>query len=239
MRYDNAINSPGSNEPEYYPLTYTHPDGRESSFELQQVRYEDGRTPAYVVSESPSNQGPGFEDSATFYAVSNQAAESALLLNKPELFPDAEREIRPHEIKLYQQNTEGSFERVEFREIGRDARPSTDLEMEQNNPELYSSLKEAGQSGSRGEQDLTPPFTEIKRTPYTRQEVESAVEAPLQARLETPQQQHAKSYEEQWRDLSGPSIDRAAEVTADRRSQEQTQQSTDHQQQQHEQRHEF
>jgi hypothetical protein len=162
-----------------------------------------------------------------------------MLLNKPELFPDAEREIRPHEIKLYQQKTDGSFERVDFREIGRDARPSTSLEMEQNNPELYSSLKEAGEIDNWGEQNHTPPFTEIRRTPYSRQEVESSIEAPLRARLETPQQENAKSYNEQWRDLSGPTIDRPAEVAADKRSQEQTQQSTDHQQQQQEQRHSF
>ena len=237
MRYSNTINTPGS-DTEWYPMTYVHPNGVDrTEFELQQVRYEDGRTPRYVLSEAPNNQGPGFDDRATFLAVSAQGAESAMILNKPELFPDATREIRPHQILLYQQTPAGTFEKVDYREIGRDGRPNTSVEMEQNNPELYASLKEAGQIDGRREPDQTPPFTEIERTPYTREEVESSIKAPLRASQETPQQQQEKSYEVQWREQSGPSIDRVAEKAIISRSQEQTQQASDHQQQ-HEQRHE-
>jgi hypothetical protein len=115
VRFSNARDE-SRDDTQYYPMTYKHPDGQETKYDLQQIRYNDGRLPAYVVSESQDNTGPGFDNTRAMYGVSEQAASASMALNKPEAFPEAEREIRPHEIKLFQQRTDGQFDRVGYRE---------------------------------------------------------------------------------------------------------------------------
>ena len=201
MRYENAYDV-SRGQPNYYPMTYVHPSGEETKFDLQQVRYEDGRTPQYVISESPDNQGPGFENPQALYGASYQGAHAALALNHPDVNPDVDRAMRPNKINLYQQLPDGSFNHVSYREIGQDGRPSTDVERQQNEGTPFPS----DQSG----QDGPPVITESQRDPIGRSDLEEKMDAPLRAPEETLQQREA-SLEEQWRELSGPAIDRAAE----------------------------
>ena len=229
-------------ENQYYPMTYTHADGQETDYDLQQIRYEDGRPPNYVLSESADNQGPGFDDARTRDAVSHEAAQAAMALNHPELSPAAEREMKPNEVILYQQRPDGDFDRVAYGEIGKNARSNVDIEMEQNDPELYQSLKQ----DQEPLQDQRPEFTELPRTLYTREEVERAVGDTLRAPEETHQQYQA-SLNEQWANLNGPAIERngsamernsetdaeAEQAVRDQqqRNQEQTLQMNQHEQQ--------
>ena len=211
----------------YHPFIYTHPNGEETKYDLQQMQYED-RPPMYVVSESPDNQGPGFDNQQTRDEVIHRAAQSALALNDPELFVELEEKMRPEDLRIFQQRPDGDFDRVGFRQIGGDGRSNVDIEVEQNAPELYPQFRDDQQYES-------PQITEISRTPYTREELlDVSDNAPLRAPEQTLQQQQ-ESLQEQWKDLSGPKIDNAAEQAADQqaqqRSQEQAMQMNQHQEQ--------
>ncbi len=67
MRYSNAINTPGS-DTEWYPMTYVHPNGVDrTEFELQQVRYEDGRAPAMFSARRRTTRAPGLTIAQHFW----------------------------------------------------------------------------------------------------------------------------------------------------------------------------
>ena len=223
MRYENARDESRSNT-EYYPMTYNHPDGQQTQYDLQQIRDVDDTPPVYVISESENNTGRGFDSVATRDAVAQQAAKAIIALNDPTIFPDAEREMRPSEINLYQQRPDGDFERVDFREIGRDARSNVDIEMKQNDPQAF----EAYQQEQSGAQQAPLQFTETSRTRSSWEEL-SEVVGELHASKETLQQKQSLN-EQQWKELSGPSIDRAAEID-NQRAQEQVLQMNQHQEQ--------
>lgn len=217
MNYRSAINEQQeASGTEYHTFTYTHPSGAETVYDLQEIRQDNGAV-AYVVSESPYNQGPGFESQGIRDVIAHQAAQSALALNDPEINPNVEDKMRAHELTLYQQRPDGNFERVDFYEIRQDGRSAVELEREQADPDLFPSSTRDQESA----QARTPDITELHRSPtYTRQEVEERVDAPLRAPEETHQQAQA-AQPEAWRDMSGPAIDRGAEVAADQASQAQ------------------
>ena len=215
MNYHGAINEqPETSSPEYHPHIYTHPNVAETKYDLQEITLESGKM-AYVVSESPDNQGPGFESQGTRDIVAHRAAQSALALNDPERFPDIVHKMMAHELDLYQQRPDGDFDRVVFREISRDGRSNGEVEREQAaEPELYpSSTKDQ----AAADQARTPQITESGRDTYTREQVEAQVESPLRAPEETHQQWQANQ-EEAWRNLTGPAIDRSTEVAPDQAS---------------------
>lgn len=223
MRYENARDETLENT-ERYPMTYTHPNGQKTEYDLQQVRREDGKQPIYIISESEDNIGPGFDRTGTRDAVAEQSARAVIALNDPDVFPGAERKMRPNEIKLFQQRPDGDFERVDFREIGRDGRSNVDVEMEQNDPKAYKAYQQEQSNTQEG----FLQFTETSRTKYTRQELEQTA-GELHASAETHQQREQSQSQSLW----DPAANRTAEqVEVNRqRSQGQTQQMN--QQQEH------
>ncbi len=180
-------------------------------YNLQEVQ-QDGKKPTYIISESDRNQGRGFDSGQTRDGVANDVA-------------NAVREAKGYqrgEAVFYQQRPDGDFDLVGFREIGRNGRSEADVERAAAEPGWK------GQAASPESQD----WGEYQRTKYTRAEVEKAVGAPLDAAAETPQQRQ-ESLNQQYKDLSGPQINRAAEVAADTsRRQEQNQQMDQQQKQQ-------
>lgn len=222
MRYSNAHDT-SQDQTQYYPMTYTNRDGEETKYDLQQVRYDNGRLPSYIASESELNEGPGFDNVQTRYAVAHQAASAAMALNNPEAFPEATREIRPGEINLYQQRPDGDFDRVEFTEIGKNARSNHDIDLEQSGQTSYQS--------SKPDLEQNIQYTESDRDFIYREDVEKKINAPLHAPQETLQQREESS-NDQWRDLSGPEIDRAAEQVILERQETQNQQQSNDQVQQ-------
>lgn len=209
MRYSNATDDSQHLNNRTYPMTYTAENGQETHYDLQQIRYDDGRSPTYIVSESALNQSPGFTDAHIRDGVSHEAASAAVALNRPDLFPDAQKTIQFSEVNLYQQRPDGNFEQVTFRQIGQDGLSNVDIERAPNNPQQYA----ASQRNQEGAPEQTTTYTESSRTLYTREELEKTVNAEIQAPEQTPQQQQDLR-EEQWKNLSGPSVDRAAEITA-------------------------
>jgi hypothetical protein len=198
-------------------------------FDLHEVTRE-GQPPMYVMTESELNRGSGFDSEATRDAAARNVADYIREHNN----------FGPGQVILYQQRPDGDFERVGFREYGRDGQSETDREFRRDDPELYQSLK--GDPG-RGQAQEEPAWGENQRTLYTRADLENALGERLEeVPAQTPQQRQ-DSLNEQWRDLSGPATDRPAEVAADQarqgeaaqesqqRSQEQAQQMNQHQQQ--------
>lgn len=218
MRYSNAINEEEQSN-EYHPFTYVHPDGQETKYDLQEL--ENGnQLPVYVLSESRDNQGPGFDDPQTRDEIAHLAAQSAIALNNPEIFPESTEELSPNRLVMFQQKPDGDFDRVSFYEIGKDGRSNVDIEISQNDPELRDEFVREDISSRPTE------FTEAGRETYTRDEVEEIVDgAPLHAPEQTLQQQRQDTLQREWEELSGPSIDNETKIQVQQeQAQEQQQQ---------------
>ena len=186
--------------PYYHDNKNISDDKKITLYHLEEFSYED-RKPSYVITESENNQGLGFGDWKTRDGVAKDVA-------------GAIREAHDYtadQVDLYQQRPDGNFDRVGFREIGRDGFPSADKERSVEEPDW--------------KQSENPPkevqWSEHQRTVYTPEEVEKNVGSALAIMPEVPKE---------LKDLSGPAIDRPAEKRADvQRRQEQDQQLNQHQ----------
>jgi len=204
----------------YPDIQYYHDQKTEKTtlFDIQQLLPDDKtpidlqKKPSFIINESASNQELGFDRSQIKEGVALDVAY-------------AFGEIDGHsaaEIRVFQQRPDGDFDRVFFREIGRDGASAADKERAADQPN-------AEKPAASGE---PATWSEYQRTRYTREEVETFVGAPLEAPAETPQQKQA-SLDHQYKDLSGPAIDRVAEKAADLSRQQEQNQQMNQQQDQH------
>ena len=147
-------------------------------------KHDDGRETFYDVQEVQHAGRP------PVYIISEAADNKGPGLDDPgtksAIAHDAatmmrgEHNLEAHQLNIYQQRPDGNFDRVDVRDIGRD------VSMNPNQP---------------------TDWQECGRTPYSRKEVEQAVEVGVAAPEETHQQKQ-QQLQEQWNDLQGPSIDR-------------------------------
>lgn len=197
----------------YRDVPYYHDENNVTLYDVQEIQYE-GRPSAYVISESQSNQGPGFDNPHVRDAVAHDMAESI----------QEGHDVGAREVNLYQQRPDGDFDRVQFREIGHDGSSEANQEWAWEQPNIYAAQQEAEP------QAQDPGFTESGRSLYERADVERSVGEQVQAPEETPQQARVAEQEREWQEMSGPSVDRVAEANdqADIRAAQQVQQLNQH-----------
>jgi hypothetical protein len=89
--------------PVYRNNEWTNEQGQTTSYDVQEL--ERNGQKSYVVSESPENTGPGFDDMRTQQMVARDACSTI----------QAKDEARAHEVEMYQQRPDGNFDKVDFR----------------------------------------------------------------------------------------------------------------------------
>lgn len=162
-------------------------------YNVQEVR-QNGVNPMYVLSESENNQGPGFDNLNARDAVAQDMAHGIQEANQ----------CTPLEVRLYQERPDGGYDRVDFREIGRDGQSSADQEFQEKAPELYQSQK--------GDQEPAPEqpaqWTEYHREPYTHDDLQRTMGDEA---VHVPERSPQQEQESPLANMSGPSVDRGAE----------------------------
>lgn len=164
-------------------------------YNVQEVRQE-GAPPMYVLSESVNNQGPGFDDIDTRDGVAEEMAQGIQELDQ----------CKPREVRLFQERPDGDYDRVDFRDIGRDGQSSADQEFQEKAPNQYESQK--------GDQEPAPErpadWSEYHRETYTREDLQRSLgDEAVHVPERTPQQEQ----ESPLADMYGPATNRSAEQT--------------------------
>ena len=89
--------------PVYKNNEWTNEQGQTTLYDVQELDRNGQKS--YVVSESPENEGPGFDDMRTQQMVARDACSTI----------QAKDEARAHEVDMYQQRPDGNFDKVDFR----------------------------------------------------------------------------------------------------------------------------
>ena len=166
---------------------YVNEQGQTTLYDVHEIERNGEST--YVLSESPENRGPGFEDPRTQQVIAREACSTVMEKDG----------VRANDVELYQQRADSQFDKVDFRyqaagtaneswyETNRTPTPRSELTQE-----VMSELHAPEKSPQEQAKQLQQDWKEM-RGPEINRDVEQTAQRQTQQAFDAQEQDQAQS----------------------------------------------